>query len=704
MTSPRPAPPRRLRGYALAIVLLVSVLFSIALTSMFFALGSATKLTAQNLAVRRSQYLCDGVVDLANQEIRRMLRPPPRTSGGFAAPPRQMSIEELNAGLNPLRAGVRRDGVTINALQVDMSGSEGRLSVVPSGALAGTEIRVAELNLVVNLSSGDGPPCNARQVHPLATVSLFQFPALSVSTLDANEPGSSDWRFPNSFTYAWGRNGASVAARDIDAPQPRSASAAALTLPSAPDSSTSTNGLHFLVEAPQPGDRAPARLALDADLRILDGEWYVNDGSYPGRRIYSDHPCTDTTAAIGCSNVTSSGNSRAFADDTLPLRRQYSRYERNRNGFLDGTLATLGAGVVSYGGVVGGVGGEAHDPAGFLSAAVCPVAGGGAYTHAGECRGSAAAGGRRSALVDAARSGFVDDGTPRLPINIDLATLASAFSTRTEGELGTELCLPASRIDTGGCRRVFNGLVYISARRGTPLTTSPLDVDVVPGDARAGEKVPWPLCGEIATSQNSLDAGEGAAGVFTETHINGCDDADYARVNAVRLLRGRDLSAFAVTGLTIATDLPLYVVGDLNVVGRNARVALIADRITAVSVAYSDRERPIAGSGVAALPFSGSRNVSWQTSILAGTPRESAEPTSPPRANIVDLVRTFESTNFGIDLEGALAIGWANERPGGARAPNRFHWTYPRDLLSALDTAHPPKPPRATFLLPGARR
>lgn len=704
MTRVRPLVRRR-RGYALAIVLLVSVLFSIALSSMFFALGSATKLTAQNLAARRAQYLCDGVVDLANQEIRRMLRPPPRTSGGFAAPPRQMSIEELNAGLNPLRDGVRRDGVTINALEVDMSGSEGRLSVVPSGALAGTEIRVAELNLLVNLSSGDGPPCNARQVHPLATVSLFQFPALSVSTLDANEPGGSDWRFPNTFTYAWGRNGSTFTSRDFaSAPQARSASAAALTLPSAPESSTSTNGLHFLIEAPEPGDRSPSRLALDADLRILDGEWYVNDGSFPGRRIYSDHPCTDTTQAVGCSNVTGSGNSRAFADDSLGSRRLYSRYERNRNGFLDGTLSSLGVGVVSYGGVVGGGGADAPNPAGFLSSVACPVDGGGAYTEASDCRGTAAAGGPRSALVDAARSGFVDDGVPHLPINIDLAMLASAFGTRIGGELGTELCLPRSRVDDGGCRRIFNGLIYISASRGTPLTTSPLSVDVVPPDPRAGAKVPWPLCGEIAASQNSLEAGEAATGVFTGTHVDGCDDADYARIDAVRLLRGRDLSAFDVTGLTIATDLPLYVVGDFNVVGRNARVAVIADRVTAVSAAFSDRERPVAGSGVAALPFSGSRNVRWQASILAGTPREGAEPTSPPRANIIDLVRTFESTNFGIDLEGALAIGWASERQSGTRAPNRFNWTYPRNLLSALDTEHPPKAPRATFLLPGARR
>lgn len=698
-----------MRGYAMAIVLLVSVLLSLALSSMFFALSAATKITAKNLGTRRSQYICDGVVALAANELRKATQPPVfNQRPGFSAPRfgPTPTLEQLNAVLEPLRVGVRRDGVVIDQLEVELGGGE-RLATAPSGGFAGLEVSVVDMDLKVGMAAPDAPPCTARQVLPLASVSLFQFPAFSTGDLSIFEPDRSSWRFPNRLAYVWAKGAATVDARILEV-QARDAQLVSLSLPSPPTGlpPPAPTDLKFWIQPPNTGflPDAPAeprgsRAAFNADIRILDGEWYVRDpdrpNAWPGRRIYSDHPCTDDRDAVACSSIVGAQNLK-WKDDGLAVRRLYSRYERNGNGFLDGgVVGGVGAGVVSYGSVVGGNGADAPTPAGFLSPSICAAGAspdGFARFDACVAPRTTDPNGRRGALVDAARGGFRDPTSgPQLPINIDIGQLGAALTTRTNGELGSFLCLPRSADDAGGCTRIFNGIVYVSASRGTGIEDAPASVAPVASDPRVGRKLPWPLCGELATGQNSLDGGE-RVGFFPTAVMTGCDSADYARIDSVRLLRADNLAPFATTGLTIITDLPLYVEDNYNLAGAGVRTALMAERVTALTGQYRDRFAP--QLGVISFPARPSGapvpTIRMNTSFFAGG----------PDGDVGKMIRVVED-DVDVNVSGALAIGWISP---GVRTPARFNWSYPVELFSGMVTAHPPGAPRGSFVLPGARR
>ncbi len=700
----------RVRGYAMAIVLLVSVLLSIALTSMFFALSSATKVTAKNLAVRRSQYICDGVVALATSALKKATEPEPFGGrggiggvGGIRGFGPNVTIEQLNRALEPLRVGVAADGVIIDQLQVDLSG-DSRLTVVPSGGLAGLEVSVVDLDLKIGLHTADAPPCSARQVQPLASLSIFQFPAFSFADLSVTKPARGAYDFPSRRSYVWGKSSATPDVLLLDL-EGRTASSAGLTLPILPEAipAPRPTDLKFWTQQPNtdfpldaPAEKAGARAAFDADIRIIDGEWFLRDpvrrDAWPGIPIWTDHPCTDATRADGsCSNIVGSSDARWLQDD-LVVRRQYSRYERNGHGFLDGGVGVgVGAGVVSYGSVVGGAGNDAHDPGGFLSPSVCAAAADG-FRRFNACASTAAEkNGPRAALADISRAGFVDEGA-HLPINIDVGALGAALQTKINGELGSLICVPRSKDDAGGCRRIFNGILYVSSSHGTPINVAPKNITAIGSDPRVGSKLPWALCGKLSTSQTSLDGAE-KPGFFDADVMTGCDDDDYAKIDAVRLTRADNMAAFAVTGLTVITDLPLYVQRDYNNGGGGPqqRAALVGERVTVLSSVYSDRFAPQLGSASLPSPSSTPR-VRVQASIFAGVGGSDASA----------VVRVVED-DIDVDFAGALAAGWT---PKGLRdhGPDRLRWVYPASLLSGAAAEHPPGAMRGSFVLPGARR
>jgi hypothetical protein len=696
----------------MAIVLLVSVLLSAALTSMFFALSSATKLTSKNLGTRRAQYICDGVVALAGFELRR-------------ASVRSTTLDALDTALDPLRAGIIADGVIIDELRANASGSA-RRTVVPSGGLAGMEVSVVDLDLRIALRSPEAPPCRARHVQPLASLAFFQFPAFSVDAAAITPGPNVDVRVPGRGGYVWGKSSANAGA----GLQGRDMRSAPLTLPEAPDHITPVpTDLRFLLQRPGTGFPASVptptaellnnRLAFAADLRIIDGEWYVrdpaDDNAWPGLAVWSDHPCTNAVSVGACSNVVGSSDGQ-WLNDSVVRRRLYSRYERNGNGFLD---ASGGAGVVSYGSITGSSDVDAFEPAGFQATELCANDPLGFRKPAACTPKDPLKDGPRVALADAARAGFRDPhlDLPRTPINIDVGLLGTAMQTIGQGELGDVLCLPRGPGDPGTCRRVFNGVVYISSTHGSPGTAPPsftAPIAPIPSDPRVGVKLPWPLCGQLSGDQNSLETGEDATGYFNIDVEHGCDDADFAQIDSVRLLRAFDLSAFANTGLTIVTDLPVYLQGDWNVAGvtAGARTAIMAERVTVMSAKFTDLFAPPLGTVAFPPPpppppppttpptpppppdpALATPTVTMRGSILAGN----------VVVDVIGLVRVIEPS-VNVTVEGSLATAFTSTVVADDHRPGKFGWSYPDALFSGAPTEQPPGTPRATFVLPGARR
>jgi hypothetical protein len=181
-----------------------------------------------------------------------------------------------------------------------------------------------------------------------------------------------------------------------------------------------------------------------------------------------------------------------------------------------------------------------------------------------------------------------------MPINIDLGMLAAAMHENRHGELGMHACLSGA---AGGCPdgQRFNGVLSISASRGVP-SSAPDGALIFPaGDGRQQKRLPWALCGTFTSDEASFERGEDP-GLFTGEHFADCDDDNWAAIDAVRLVRGADLSAFAETGLTIVSDLPVYVQGDFNKVGSSVRMAIIAERVTFLSPSWKDGDRPPLGT------------------------------------------------------------------------------------------------------------
>lgn len=743
MTRARTASrPRHARGYALAIVMLVSVLLGLAVTSLFFALGSATEVTSKALKVRKAHYACDGVANLGMETIRQ-------------SSTTSTTITGLNIALSALREKVIADGVLVDDLSAAANPNP-RRSPIPSGPLQNLEVSVTDVELRVALPGGDMPPCQAKRVQPLASLSIFQFAAVGVDTVVvANDDDTHAYTMAGGGeypTYVWSRLGSTVSGfsktrcdkdgkncKEVRYPQPGSLSAetAPLSLPAElpPIISSSSSGgsgfggssfggsttrssapgdlrtwLRLPKTKPLPGEAADTpdfRGGYAADLRIIDGNWYVRrldqpPDDWPGELIWSDHPCKDNGVSDDCSNVTADGTTR----------RLYSRYERTLRGFVDG-LGGGGAGVVSYGSVARR--GLVVEPVTYLPTSVCkptprspplasrpgdlPLAPNLVDAYAADACDSVVAGnnGAAAAIADAARGGFFDAvaGAARTPINLDLAVLGAAFATRINGELGTHLCLPRAVGDAGGCARVFNGIVYVGSTGGSPRAAAPssaVSSSYPSPSPLSGLKLPHPLCGTLPTN-TSLDGGrDTGSGYFKSDAFVGCDDADYASVDAVRLVNAADLRAFAITGLTVITDLPVYVHGDFNVVpdrpGPGDRslfmMSLQAARVTVLSDSFNDAILPPQPPS-SDYPFGyGGRNVRLRTSLFA----------AGLGAEVSGLVRAVEP-GVDVDIDGSLANAFILSGEKDGNTAGHFRWYYPPEILAA----QPPGTPQVSFVM-----
>jgi hypothetical protein len=334
-------------------------------------------------------------------------------------------------------------------------------------------------------------------------------------------------------------------------------------------------------------DPTQSRFAIQADIRIIDGEWFIADafGNYPGTKVWSDRP----------------GARDATSDFT------YSAYETELG------LARGGAAIVRYGLVGRHAGALVPHAVGVCLSEpgrVAPVV----ASSSGPIQVVCTLGPENpppgiDPLLVASQTGFLDpyrasDGaqTPILPIVFDVRAFAAAMLTTRTGDLGAARCL---HDNTTLCplQRRFRGAVWIGT---LPAGIDVNGVPLAPGASPAGE-LPTTA---VARRPCPLEA-PGAAGC--------------ARPNAVVIVNADNLEPFAQTGLSIGSNLPIYVVGNVNTGPGpiTARVALLAPSITGLSadfdmtdVAWSNGSSVVAAPTTATLTWKASIFTSWASARL----------------------------------------------------------------------------------------
>ena len=534
------------------------------------------------------------------------------------------------------------------------------------------------------------------------------------------------------------------------------------------------------------------KLAEIADIRIIDGVWYVKSTgvAWPGMAVWSDHPGGGVdsdavlnglggTRRIGQLDIKAqleAGGFRSVVDPWPP--RHYSYYETDATGkMLDDQH---GVGVVSYG-AVASVGGF-FQPALFpgklttLAAPTCAAAGFVAFSACGQNYATALLDGARAGFRDynaLARASVVNQAAEAkvLPINIDVHQLVLAFADPNPGEL--KRFFPAGS---------FNGVIWVSSTWSNMLdglTGAPAPFDttvnpeqgvgfsllpvppVVPGPeateltagrvatlanngaggflpigfggtpAAAGAFLPHPLCGAALGAADSYATGyeimpcTGALGSLGALAY-GAGGTDGARPTAVRLINGSDLTAFqtvdgtthgAVTdaGLTIATNIALYVQGDWNATGPNAfgnftRSMLAGDIITALSDRWDDGQAAwTAGSYGGGTPLArtggdapdivgGAATTVTGGQIIRGGIVVGWTPSTrrPNDQDVEDLVRVIESfpAAASLELRGAVAAGYTAVFRDDFEPARNHHTDWKYDASLSDTTLQPPGAPR----------
>lgn len=633
------------RGFALPLVFLVLLLIAVAFIGFGDTVVVSAQTTARRADAQRMFYACEGVVRLAQGLTREMSLDDP-----------DLDFTDLSRALEPVRIVAAENGIDLSA----PVRTPEETKIIDEGALAGLEV-ISSSGVFGAAAPTGGSGCNVNISQPLGKISPLQFFAFSV---DGGEIENNTNGFPANPDFSWGRTQIVDFAPLRDALIETSVMDAPLRLP-APAEPEGAGGVFsrtfksylqppFTNNPTRVAERASGRFAYQADIRIVDGEWYLRDPgdptAWPGVPIWGDHPCLDhdapeKTCAASFNNKTPTPLGH-YNNIASPLRRLYSAYERYEGGII----VPQPRGVVSYGKLA------ASQPGLTSSAPHCPnPPAPSGLTAVSQCVDQAAS------VVLGAREAFADPVTNGaiLPINIDVGLLGSALNTLVNDELGTKVCVPG-----GACRRPFNGMVYVTSTKGIAPTLSP-------------GPLPYALCsdgaagGDISTDRGTLPG----------QPLQPCATA--VKYNAVRLHNATDLNAFAATGLTIASDLPVYVHGDWNVANR-ARSLVMGDRVTVSTSGLKDD-----GSG----PSGG--NVSFTGSILAGWASG-----TPSSRKFSDLVRTVES-NVNVRITGSLVGGFTSASLGAGRAGARiFQWVHPATLTRPTVDAQPPGVPRVSIGLP----
>ncbi len=376
-----------------------------------------------------------------------------------------------------------------------------------------------------------------------------------------------------------------------------------------------------------PGELVKYQLAYQADIRIINGVWYLKNpnsvSQWPGLPIWSDHPGSMTawnendhegSQAVGqddiAANLTALALSTAWPAGTMP--QKFSYYKVNP---ATGAIDTANfQGIVSYGNLQNTTttgagnwlpGDFVGDPlcnAGFT----CQNCGGGGVVKTKsianftpQCANALGVAGlspnRGARLLNATRSGFKfgfanyiatnHASTSKIwPMNFDLVQFQNALTCGAghPGELG---CYFGAGKYMG---REFNGIVYINntwknqlQKTQYPFMQNDAQVDAV--FAGATNNDPWqpavtrggsgPIQNQILPMQLCSDSqkGLGFDSPLGTNLFKIPDCAKYkdhstfaARTNALRVINGGIDPTKFTKGLTIYSPVQIYATGDLN--------------------------------------------------------------------------------------------------------------------------------------------
>ncbi len=495
--------------------------------------------------------------------------------------------------------------------------------------------------------------------------------------------------------------------------------------PSSRQSSLETN-FRWLLDPPKNTDSETlrrTRLSVVADVVIIDGVWYNNrDKSlpWPGIPISSDRVGSSITHESPASGIVAATQTVGIGDmgyTAGEFPRLYSWYDRETaTGVIRNDQVNTGGGVLSYGPLAvietsttcstdadcsGLAGGECRRtatsgkcirfepglwPAPASSTGTCGS--GSVMRGISEC----ATGVVNRALADGSRSGFRDHDDEILPINLNLKTLEKALLSPARDELGWALGVTA-----GGPTR-FNGVIYVTSRfSGSTLPKQ---------DALSNSPGPRPLCEKstgsgvsFGTCPSASDASAhapraqfvvpvGLCGSAGDLSGTGSDDfgkqqcSSASRPNAVRVYGGGHISAGAFPrGLTIVSDLPVYVLGDLNtiqvsgsppVAEPHVKVAIVGDRVTFLSRGWRDQDHPWNASAASSTPATGVMTV--EASIMTGVPLRSGD--THDFADAWRALQTFDDNHF--IMRGHVIMGynaeWIDDDSGGRRVNRGLRW------------------------------
>jgi hypothetical protein len=405
-----------------------------------------------------------------------------------------------------------------------------------------------------------------------------------------------------------------------------------LLVPIAQAKEDNTTNMRFLVDpmlVSEPDDVREQKFAFKADVRIIDGVWFVRDPSNPrdiGTPIWSDHPGNGSTSYAG--NVAATVTTRTIGQEDLrssegwggntPVQYSYYSFEPDSAA---GTLRWARAGaspraVISYG-LLDNAGGDLWNPGTYTTT---PTSGSPGVVGPSSTLPQFLAGARsgfkdgwletRSESLDAPPTGS-DPGnsaveTKRsrmLPINFDVLAFIDALQTCAPGQSELGSYFPGTCTGNPSAR-TFNGVVYVAstwpgsmdglgdtAAASTFAKLSPFHAENnTDGNVVADPGLPMPLCFASASTPPTIRGAPTPLSPTTppalSTTLTRCDQMGRATTNhsfptMLRLFNARHIHPASSTtypgtsivvradvlprGLTIATNLPVVVMGNANV-------------------------------------------------------------------------------------------------------------------------------------------
>jgi hypothetical protein len=310
---------------------------------------------------------------------------------------------------------------------------------------------------------------------------------------------------------------------------------------------SNTDMLRILVDPPRAGDTASTakeRLANKANIRIINGVWYYNNGTWPGVAIWSDHPATYSNA-----DATEAAIVSPFSLSSVPKSssgpKRYSYYEYNTTTNLV-TNDNSRPSVVSYG----------------------PLVRAGATWLPAHRNATVVAAGDDDDRVDGTLTGFsdgrvqydrVNTGTHAipygtvatekghiLPLNFDVSAFIQALQDATNNEVGSYI----SSTERSEGIIVWIANTWNNSNSGFPNTAAGKP-ESTSGVVQA---LPLPLCG-----------GSSSTSLTTVLNMVPCSTTTMRGANAVRVWNAATIDPNILPrGLTIASNGPVYVLGDIN--------------------------------------------------------------------------------------------------------------------------------------------